>query len=201
MQAGADRGRGHRARSDARRGRGRRAPARRRQARRARRRRARHRRDGRRAGALRLAQGEPADPHLSGRGRASTIAEATIPDGVTCEVDACRSPPLRPRACRARRSPSRREGKLGVRTVDADGKVAFVPVAIDRGRAARHLGRRASSDGAKVIVQGQEFVKEGELVEAVPPPPAERCESPSASTERLRSRWPIPSTTRSRIRG
>jgi membrane fusion protein, multidrug efflux system len=59
------------------------------------------------------------------------------------------------------------EGKLGVRTLAADGKVAFVPVGIVEDGIERvwlsGLGERAD-----VIVQGQDFVKEGESVEAVP---------------------------------
>jgi multidrug efflux system membrane fusion protein len=59
------------------------------------------------------------------------------------------------------------EGKLGVRIVAAEGKVAFVPVGIVEDGIERvwlsGLGERTD-----VIVQGQDFVKEGESVEAVP---------------------------------
>ena len=41
-----------------------------------------------------------------------------------------------------------------------------LPVADRRGRARRGLGRRLE-DGARIIVQGQDFVKDGQMVEAV----------------------------------
>ena len=65
------------------------------------------------------------------------------------------------------------EGKLGVRAVDSAGKVAFVPVTIvEDGQA--DLWVAGIGDELRVIVQGQDFVKEGELVEAVPVQAASR---------------------------
>jgi membrane fusion protein, multidrug efflux system len=58
------------------------------------------------------------------------------------------------------------EGKLGVRVVGEGNKVAFVPVTVVED-ALEQLWLAGVADGAKVIVQGQDFVKEGEIVEAV----------------------------------
>ncbi len=59
------------------------------------------------------------------------------------------------------------DGKLGVRTVGEDGKVAFVPVSVVED-GLDQLWLAGLSDRARVIVQGQDFVKEGETVEPVP---------------------------------
>jgi multidrug efflux system membrane fusion protein len=57
-------------------------------------------------------------------------------------------------------------GDLGVRMVDAEGKVGFVATTIvedDQG----HMWLAGVPDGARVIVQGQDFVREGMRVEVV----------------------------------
>ena len=58
------------------------------------------------------------------------------------------------------------EGKLGVRIIGPDGKVAFMPVAVVEDGLEK-LWLAGLPDGARVIVQGQDFVKDGETVEAV----------------------------------
>lgn len=95
-----------------------------------------------------------ANPHLA------------IPDGVTCEVMLRLAPAEAVRVPRSALTFSG-AGQLGVRTVDAGGKVAFVPVAIVED-GLNQLWLAGVPDGAKVIVQGQDFVKEGEIVEPVP---------------------------------
>ncbi|HEX2556029.1 MAG TPA: efflux RND transporter periplasmic adaptor subunit [Microvirga sp.] len=93
-------------------------------------------------------------------------ASGAIPDGVTAEVA------LRLAAVPAARIPRSAltfsgEGKLGVRAVDAAGRVSFVPVAVvEDGQ--QELWLAGIAGDLRVIVQGQDFVKEGELVEAVP---------------------------------
>lgn len=91
--------------------------------------------------------------------------QGAIPDGLTCEVVLKLAPVKASRIPRSALTFSG-EGRLGVRIVGDDGKVAFVPVAIveDSPREIWAAGLGAS---AKVIVQGQDFVKEGEAVEAV----------------------------------
>ncbi len=54
-----------------------------------------------------------------------------------------------------------------MRTVDAQNKVAFVPVAIAEDEQA-HMWVTGVADGARVIVQGQDFVREGQTVAPVP---------------------------------
>jgi multidrug efflux system membrane fusion protein len=58
-------------------------------------------------------------------------------------------------------------GDLGVRTVDGNGVVGFVPInVIEDEQTLMWVGGVA--DGARVIVQGQDFVREGQHVETVP---------------------------------
>jgi len=57
-------------------------------------------------------------------------------------------------------------GDLGVRTVDRNGIVGFLPVkVIEDEHTTMWLG--GVPDGARVIVQGQDFVREGQTVDAV----------------------------------
>ena len=63
------------------------------------------------------------------------------------------------------------EGELSVRTVAADGTVASVPVTIvEDGR--DEVWVAGPQTGTRVIVQGQDFVKDGQAVEAVAANPA-----------------------------
>jgi multidrug efflux system membrane fusion protein len=57
-------------------------------------------------------------------------------------------------------------GDLGVRIVDADGKVAFASVSVVEDQQ-EFMWVGGIADGARVIVQGQDFVREGQQVEAV----------------------------------
>ena len=54
-----------------------------------------------------------------------------------------------------------------MRTVDAQNKVAFVPVAIAEDEQTQ-MWVTGIADGARVIVQGQDFVREGQTVAPVP---------------------------------
>ena len=92
-------------------------------------------------------------------------AAATIADGITCSVT------LRLAQMPAARLPRSAltfsdEGRLAVRFVDADDKVVAAPVSIIED-ALEHVWLGGIPDGARVIVQGQDFVKEGERVEPV----------------------------------
>jgi multidrug efflux system membrane fusion protein len=89
-----------------------------------------------------------------------------IPDGVTAEVSLRLAPVPSARVPRSALTFSA-EGKLGVRAVDGEGKVSFVPVmVVEDGES--QLWVAGIAPELRVIVQGQDFVKEGELVEAVP---------------------------------
>jgi membrane fusion protein, multidrug efflux system len=92
-------------------------------------------------------------------------ADGHIPDGITAEV----SIPLAPvEAARVPRSALTfsSAGDIGVRTVDADGIVQFMPVMIFEDEQT-FMWVSGLADGTRVIVQGQDFVREGQKVEAV----------------------------------
>ncbi|WP_375458601.1 efflux RND transporter periplasmic adaptor subunit [uncultured Enterovirga sp.] len=93
-------------------------------------------------------------------------ADARIPDGVTAEVDLLLAPVPAARVPRSALTFSS-EGRLGIRHVGADEKVVFTPVAIVED-VMQELWLSGLPDGARVIVQGQDFVKEGEAVEVLP---------------------------------
>ena len=89
------------------------------------------------------------------------------------------------------------EGKLGVRTVDADGVVALRAGARSSRTRRDEIWVAGTAGGARVIVQGQDFVKDGQKVET----PVE-----AGAARALRSRGrdadgATPSTTRSAMRG
>jgi multidrug efflux system membrane fusion protein len=92
-------------------------------------------------------------------------ADGHIPDGITAEV----SVPLAPQpATRVPRSALTiaSSGDIGVRTVNAEGVVAFVPVSVVEDEQ-KFMWVAGIDDGARVIVQGQDFVREGQTVEPV----------------------------------
>jgi multidrug efflux system membrane fusion protein len=92
-------------------------------------------------------------------------ASGAIPDGITCQValelasvDAVRIP-------RSALTVTA-EVQLGVRTVSSNGEVATVPVTIVED-ARDEVWVAGPSNGVRVIVQGQDFVKDGQVVETV----------------------------------
>lgn len=91
-----------------------------------------------------------------------------IPDGITVEVALSLEPTPAARVPRSALIFSA-EGELGVRTVGTDDKVNFVPVKIVEDKQ-QDMWVDGVPDGARVIVQGQDFVREGQLVEAVAAP-------------------------------
>ena len=92
-------------------------------------------------------------------------ADGKIPDGITAEVSVPLSPVPATRVPRSALTFSS-AGDLGVRAVDADGTVGFIPVSVvEDAQSFMWLGGIA--DGSRVIVQGQDFVREGQKVEAV----------------------------------
>ena len=91
--------------------------------------------------------------------------DGAIPDGITAEVSL---PIASVQAARLPRSALTisSSGDVGVRTVSDDGTVAFVPINVVQDEQAI-MWVRGVADGARVIVQGQDFVREGQRVEAV----------------------------------
>jgi multidrug efflux system membrane fusion protein len=102
-------------------------------------------------------------------------ADGAFPDGITAEVAIPLAPVPASRVPRSALTFSS-TGDLGVRIVDTGDKVAFVKVSVvDDQQEFMWVGGIA--DGARVIVQGQDFVREGQVVEAVdaePPQTAAR---------------------------
>jgi membrane fusion protein, multidrug efflux system len=95
-------------------------------------------------------------------------ADGSIPDGITAEVSVPLSAVPATRVPRSALTFSS-AGSLGVRTVGADGTVRFVPVTmLEDEQSFMWIGGVA--DGSRVIVQGQDFVREGQEVDAVPVP-------------------------------
>ena len=92
-------------------------------------------------------------------------ADSVIPDGVTCEMtvtlDSIDATAV-PRSAIVFSD----DGRLGVRIADSNSKAQFVPVQlVDDGRDVIWL--TGIDKAARVIVVGQDFVKDGDLVEAV----------------------------------
>lgn len=93
-------------------------------------------------------------------------ADAAIPDGITCEVMLALAPVEAVRVPRSSLTFSS-AGQLGVRVVNDQDVVEFVPVHVMAdGQTQMWVGGIVS--GARVIVQGQDFVREGQRVAPVP---------------------------------
>jgi membrane fusion protein, multidrug efflux system len=92
-------------------------------------------------------------------------ADGSIPDGITAEVAIPLAPVPATRVARSALTFSS-SGELVVRLVDAGSKVAFVPVSLVEDQQ-EFMWVAGIADGARVIVQGQDFVREGQQVEAV----------------------------------
>jgi multidrug efflux system membrane fusion protein len=93
-------------------------------------------------------------------------SDGAIPDGISAEVSIPMAPVPASRVPRSALTFSS-SGDLGVRVVNGDTKVDFVPITVvedDQG----HMWVGGIPDGAQVIVQGQDFVREGQQVVAVP---------------------------------
>jgi multidrug efflux system membrane fusion protein len=88
-----------------------------------------------------------------------------IPDGITAEVIVPQSPILATRLPRSALTFSS-SGEVGVRTVDADGTVEFAPITLVEDEQAV-MWVTGVANGSRVIVQGQDFVREGQKVDAV----------------------------------
>ncbi len=90
----------------------------------------------------------------------------TIPDGISAEVSIALAPLPATRVPRSALTFSS-GGDLGVRIVSEGGKVAFVPVELVEDEQ-QFMWVSGVPDGARVIVQGQDFVREGQQVNATP---------------------------------
>ena len=94
--------------------------------------------------------------------------EGAIPDGITSEVSLPLAPLPATRVPRSALTISS-NGDIGVRIVSETGIVGFVPVSIvEDEHTAMWVGGIA--DQSRVIVQGQDFVREGQFVDAIEAP-------------------------------
>jgi membrane fusion protein, multidrug efflux system len=92
--------------------------------------------------------------------------DGKIADGVTTEVTLSLAPVDATKVARSALTFSS-EGRLGVRVVGDDNKVSFVPVGLVEDQT-DYLYVSGVTQGMRLIVQGQDFVKEGQVVEPVP---------------------------------
>jgi multidrug efflux system membrane fusion protein len=91
--------------------------------------------------------------------------DGKIPDGITAEVMVPQSAVMAARVPRSALTFAS-NGDLGVRTVDADDTVAFAPITVvEDEQTAMWVAGLANA--SRVIVQGQDYVREGQVVEAV----------------------------------
>lgn len=92
-------------------------------------------------------------------------ADAAIADGIAAEVNLRLAPVEATRVARSALTFSA-EGQLGLRTVDEGGIVRFVPVQLVDDEASV-LWVSGVKPGTRIIVRGQDFIREGQKVEAV----------------------------------
>ncbi len=88
-----------------------------------------------------------------------------IPDGITAEVAITMATVEATKVPRSALTFSA-QGKLGVRAVNGESKVMFIPVELVDD-AQQTMWVKGIPDGTRVIVQGQDFVRENQVVEAV----------------------------------
>jgi len=105
-------------------------------------------------------------------------ATGEVADGVTCEMTVLLAPIEAASVPRSALVFSD-DGHLGIRVVDSDSKAQFLPVdLVDDGR--ESVWVTGVSQASRVIVVGQDFVKDGDLVEAVSAAEAGVREQPPA---------------------
>ena len=92
-------------------------------------------------------------------------ADGKIPDGITAEVVVPLAPVLATRVPRSAVTFSS-AGDLGLRVVDANDVVEFTPVGVIEDEQS-YMWVTGLPDRTRVIVQGQDFVREGQTVDAV----------------------------------
>ena len=92
-------------------------------------------------------------------------ADGRIPDGLTVEVAMPLAPVMATRLPRSALTFSS-AGDIGVRTVGGDDIVGFVPVSLVEDEQS-FMWVAGIADGVRVIVQGQDFVREGQRVDPV----------------------------------
>lgn len=88
--------------------------------------------------------------------------DGRIPDGITVEVSLKLEPVAAAQLPRSALTISS-DGDIGVRVVDATNEVKFIPIKLVEDRR-NTMWVAGVADGAQVIVRGQDFVREGQIV-------------------------------------
>ena len=91
--------------------------------------------------------------------------DGAIPDGITAEVSVQLAQVAATRVPRSALTIAS-NGDVGVRSVDANGRVGFLPVSVVEDQQSQ-MWVAGMPDRARVIVRGQDFVRDGQEVEAV----------------------------------
>jgi membrane fusion protein, multidrug efflux system len=91
--------------------------------------------------------------------------DGAIPDGITAEVSVQLAQVAATRLPRSALTIAS-NGDIGVRSVDANGRVGFLPVSVVEDQQSQ-MWVAGVPDRARVIVRGQDFVRDGQEVEAV----------------------------------
>jgi membrane fusion protein, multidrug efflux system len=91
--------------------------------------------------------------------------DGAIPDGITAEVSVQLAQVAATRLPRSALTISS-NGDIGVRSVGANGRVGFVPVSVVEDQQSQ-MWVAGIPDRARVIIRGQDFVRDGQEVEAV----------------------------------
>ncbi len=91
--------------------------------------------------------------------------DGAIPDGITAEVSVQLAQVAATRVPRSALTISS-NGDIGVRSVEAGGRVGFIPVSVVEDEQSQ-MWVAGIPDRARVIVRGQDFVREGQEVEAI----------------------------------
>jgi membrane fusion protein, multidrug efflux system len=91
--------------------------------------------------------------------------DGAIPDGITAEVSVQLAQVAATRVPRSALTIAS-NGDIGVRSVGANGRVGFLPVNVIEDQQSQ-MWVAGIPDRARVIVRGQDFVRDGQEVEAV----------------------------------
>ena len=91
--------------------------------------------------------------------------DGAIPDGITAEVSVQLAQVAATRLPRSALTISS-NGDIGVRSVDASGRVGFMPVSVVEDQQSQ-MWVAGIPDRTRVIIRGQDFVREGQEVEAI----------------------------------
>src|SRR5262249_42353566 len=91
--------------------------------------------------------------------------DLSIPDGITAEVSLPLAPVTATRVPRSALTIAS-NGTIGVRAVNQENVVEFLPISVVEDEQSQ-MWATGIPDGGRIIVQGQDFVREGQKVDTV----------------------------------